>query len=205
LDLLFIRHGESYANTDRVFSNTGWKHGLTERGFLQAEAAAGQVQPFFGVPSRIYSSGLRRAYETASVISAANSLEHRVLPELAEVSMGILEGRSDAAGWRLHNTVWDRWFQTGDLEARVPGGESLLDVIYRFKAVISRLEEEEGEGAKPMLVSHGGFILAGLLNLVYNVPDFIPRRGHLANCDMVHLRKSADILTFKGFKSVSVR
>lgn len=205
MDLLFIRHGESYANTDKVFSNTGWRHGLTERGFLQAEAAAGAVQLFFGMPSRIYSSGLKRAYETASVIAAANSIEHRVLPELAEVSMGILEGRSDAAGWRLHNTVWDKWFQTGDLQARVPGGESLMDAITRFRAVISRLEEEEGDSAKLMLVSHGGFILAGLLNLVYNVPDFIPRRGHLANCDMVHLRKAGDMLTFIGFKSVSAR
>jgi len=205
LDLLFIRHGESYANTDRVFSNTGWRHGLTERGILQAEAAAAEVQPFFGRPLRIYSSGLKRAFETASVISAANAIEHRILPELAEVSVGILEGRSDAAGWRLHNTVWDRWFQTGDLQARVPGGESLMDAISRFKAVVSTLEEEEGESARLMLVSHGGFILAGLLNLVYNVPDFIPRRGHLANCDMLYLRKAGDLLTFIGFKSVSVR
>lgn len=205
MDLLFIRHGESYANTDRVFSNTGWRHGLTEKGFLQAEAAAAEMEPFFGRPSRIYSSGLKRAYETASVISAANAIEHRILPELAEVSVGILEGRSDAAGWRIHNTVWDKWFQTGDLQARVPGGESLLDAISRFRSVISRLGEEEGEDARLMLVSHGGFILAGLLNLVYNVPDFIPRRGHLANCDMIHLREVGGVLTFQGFKSVSAR
>lgn len=205
MDMLFIRHGESYANTGKVFSNSGWSHGLTELGVAQAEEAAGGARDYFGRPDRVYSSGLRRAYETAAIISGRLEAEHRVMPDLAEVSVGVLEGKSDAASWRAHNAVWDRWFRVGDLEARLPGGESLGEAINRFRAVVARLEEEERDGARVVLVSHGGFILAGVLNLVYNVPEFIPRRGHLANCDMLHVRNAGELLTFAGFKAVSVK
>jgi broad specificity phosphatase PhoE len=37
MKLYFVRHGESEANILREFSNRGFKHGLTERGFQQAK------------------------------------------------------------------------------------------------------------------------------------------------------------------------
>ena len=43
MKLYFVRHGESEANLLREFSNRGYKHGLTERGFQQAAA----VRPEF--------------------------------------------------------------------------------------------------------------------------------------------------------------
>lgn len=188
MDILLIRHAESTANTERVFSNTGWKHGLTEKGLRQARHASDKLKYFFGKPDRVYSSGLRRAYETALVIAEDNSVELRMLPELAEFSVGILEGRSDPESWRLHNSIWDRWFTKGELNARLPGGESLADATLRFKSALLRLEEEEGAASRLVLISHGGFMMAGLLNIVYGVPEFIPRRGYLGNCDMVRLQ-----------------
>ena len=37
MKLYFTRHGESKANLLHEISNRGFKHGLTERGFHQAE------------------------------------------------------------------------------------------------------------------------------------------------------------------------
>ncbi|WP_221439940.1 phosphoglycerate mutase family protein [Spirochaeta isovalerica] len=34
--IVFIRHGESEANTQKIISNTGYTHGLTENGYAQA-------------------------------------------------------------------------------------------------------------------------------------------------------------------------
>jgi broad specificity phosphatase PhoE len=200
LDLVLIRHGESTANTNRVFSSTGWQHELTETGIVQAKAAAVALPSFFQYPSRIYSSGLRRAYETAAIISSHIEIEHRVLPELAEISMGILDGKSDKNSWDIHNAVWNRWFLLGDIEAKVPEGESFEEAIIRFKSLLSRLEEEEGEDARLILVGHGGMMLAVLLNMVYDVPEFIPRRGFLANCDMVHVHMKGNMIRFLNFK-----
>lgn len=199
MEILLVRHGESTANTDRVFSNTGWRHGLTGKGLEQAKHAAERVVPFFGRPDRIYASGLRRAHETAAIMAESNAVEMRTLPELAEVSVGILEGKSDADSWRLHNSVWDRWFLKGEADVRIPGGESLREATLRFKAVIRRLEEEEGASSRLVLVTHGGFMLAGLLNLVYGVPEFIPRRGHFGNCDMVSVSYKSESFTYVGY------
>ncbi len=199
MEILLIRHGESTANTERVFSNTGWRHGLTEKGIEQARYAAEMIIPFFGRPGRIYASGLRRANETAAIIAESVSIEMRTMPELAEVSVGVLEGKSDSDSWRLHNSIWDRWFLRGDADARIPGGESLREATLRFRGAIRRLEEEEGQDSRIALVTHGGFILSGLLNLVYGVPEFIPRRGYLGNCDMVSIRHKDQALTYVGY------
>lgn len=201
MEILLIRHGESTANTDRVLSNTGWRHGLTEKGIEQARHAAERLVPFFGKPDRIYTSGLRRAHETAAVIAEFNSIEMRILPDLGEVSVGVLEGKSDGDSWRLHNSIWDRWFLKGEADARIPGGESLREATLRFKSAIRRLEEEEGFSSRLVLVTHGGFMLAGLLNLVYGVPEFIPRRGFLGNCDMVSISHREGSFTYIGFSA----
>lgn len=201
MEILLVRHGESTANTDRVLSNTGWRHGLTKRGIEQSKHAAERLIPFFGRPDRIYASGLRRAHETAAIIAEASSVEMRTLPELVEVSVGILEGKSDSDSWRLHNSIWDRWFLKGESDARIPGGESLREATSRFKSVIRRLEEEEGPDSRLVLVTHGGFMLAGLLNLVYGVPEFIPRRGYLGNCDMVSISHRNEAFTYVGYSA----
>lgn len=199
MEILLVRHGESTANTDRVLSNTGWRHGLTEKGMEQAKHAADRIIPFFGRPDRIYASGLKRAHETAAIIAGLVYIDMRTMPELVEVSVGILEGKSDEESWRLHNSIWDRWFLKGESDARIPGGESLREATLRFKAVVRRLEEEEGSDSRVVLVTHGGFMLAGLLNLVYGVPEFIPRRGYLGNCDMVSISHKEESFVFVGY------
>lgn len=201
MEFLLVRHGESYSNTDRVFSNTGWKHGLTVRGLRQAEEASKALPGFFGQFTRIYSSPLRRAYETAEVMASDNGVEHRVLAELAEISVGQLEGRSDPDSWLIHNAVWNRWFRLGDTEARLPEGESLKQAVERFVCALSRLEEEEA-GSKLVIVSHGGVMLGLLQDAVYDVPDFISRRGFISNCDMIRIVKEKGSYIYKGFKSI---
>lgn len=200
MDLLLIRHGESFANTERVFSNSGWKHGLTPKGFEQAKSAAMAIPAFFGEPARIYSSHLKRACETAGVIAEQLGVEHRALAELGEIAAGDLEGKSDARSWNIHNNVWNRWFQLGDTDARLPGGETMQEAVGRMMTAIARIEEEE-EGRKFAIVSHGGIIMALLLSKVYGLPDFIQRRGLISNCDMVHVAKKDGMLLYRGFKS----
>lgn len=199
MDLLLIRHGESFANTQRVFSNTGWKHGLTPRGFDQAKSAALMIPSFFGSPTRIYSSHLRRACETADVIASHLGVEHRPLAELGEIEAGELEGKSDSRSWNIHNNVWNRWFQLGEVDARLPGGETMKEALDRMMAAITRIEEEE-EGRRFAVVSHGGIIMALLLSKVYGLPEFIQRRGLISNCDMVHIAKEDNMLLYRGFK-----
>ena len=67
--LYFVRHGESEANILRIISNRGYRYGLTTRGQQQAVTLAQHLQH---VPiSGIFSSPLRRAVETADILSRA--------------------------------------------------------------------------------------------------------------------------------------
>lgn len=202
MELLLIRHAESYANVERVFSNTGWKHGLTPQGFIQAKMAAEALPRFFGKPCRIYSSPLRRAVETAQVIAGRNRVESRELAGFGEISVGDLEGRSDPESWRLHNEIWRKWFSLGDQDARLPGGESMKEAVGRFCFALERLSEEE-EGQRFAVVSHGGMLTALLMGKMYEVPDFLIRRGFLSNCDMLRVDFKGGVMLYRGFKAVA--
>jgi broad specificity phosphatase PhoE len=85
---LFLRHGESVHNAHSGAEQLADEEGdrLTERGLAQARAAgpglAGQ-----GV-TRLLSSPMRRAAETAAAVSAALGLEPLTLPYVHELQAG---------------------------------------------------------------------------------------------------------------------
>ena len=67
MKLYFVRHGESEANVLQVISNRGWMHPLTEKGRQQANTLAEKLRGA-GI-TKIYTSPLRRAVETAEILS----------------------------------------------------------------------------------------------------------------------------------------
>ena len=83
---LFLRHGESVHNahtgTETLADQEG--DGLTERGREQAQAA-GFALAEHGV-TRLLTSPLRRATETAAVVGGALGLEPATLPHLHELA-----------------------------------------------------------------------------------------------------------------------
>jgi probable phosphoglycerate mutase len=86
----FLRHGETDSNVRRIVAGS-LDVPLTERGQAQARAAALALANC-GI-SDIYSSALRRAFDTAQYIAAVLKLPVRVIPGLAERRWGVLEGQ----------------------------------------------------------------------------------------------------------------
>src|SRR4051812_4874927 len=107
--LIFVRHGESEANVQRVYSNRGWNHPLTEKGRQQARALAEKLAGR-GV-KMIYASPVRRAVETATVIAEHLGVPHEVAPALAEYDMGIFEDRSHDEGVAIYDQIGQCWAQ----------------------------------------------------------------------------------------------
>ena len=66
MKLYFVRHGESTANLLREFSNSGFKHPLTEAGVEQARLVAHSLSGL--QVERIYSSPVMRAVQTAQIL-----------------------------------------------------------------------------------------------------------------------------------------
>jgi broad specificity phosphatase PhoE len=132
--LFFVRHGESEANVLKVISNRGLRHGLTEKGRRQAAELASNLRG--SEATRIYSSPLLRALQTAEILSSALGVNYDVTDALREFDCGIAEGRSDPESWDLHRQVMEDWLQRGELDARIVHVESYL--VVSLLNVVSR-------------------------------------------------------------------
>ena len=152
MKLYFVRHGESEANLLHEFSNRGFKHGLTERGFQQAKQLGLDLLhiPF----KKIYSSPLKRAVQTAEILQQHLNCPLEITDALREFDTGILEGKSDPESWDILYRVVKQWL-SGELDARAPGGESHLDIQARFIPFIESLQLQF-TSENILLVGHGG-------------------------------------------------
>jgi probable phosphoglycerate mutase len=170
--LTFLRHGESEANVLNVISNRGYRHGLTDLGRRQSEDLASGLAD--ANITRIWTSPLRRAVETAGILSEALAIPYHVTGALREFDCGIAESRADPQAWGLHREVMAAWLQQGDLAARIEGGESFLDMRDRFVPFIERLLEKEERNQA--LVGHGGLYLC-MLPLILTNLEKAPESG----------------------------
>lgn len=160
LDIYLVRHGQTQWNlekrlqgaTDNVLNDTGRRQ------------AAELVPRLAGVPfSHIYSSGLRRAQETATAFAGATPVT--TLPALNERSFGKFEGifedQRDAA-------LFAEFGKRGNvLDDALDGGESLQSQADRVKAAVRQITSRHTSGSIA-IVAHGGvnpLVLAALLDI----------------------------------------
>jgi broad specificity phosphatase PhoE len=166
--IYFSRHGESEANLLHEHANRGFQYGLTETGRAQAAALAATLTD---VPiARIYCSPLKRAVETAEIVSRAKGVPVEVTDALCEYDCGVLEGRSDRAAWQQHLAVYHQWVDEGRLEQRIEGGESYLDMQARFVPFVEGLVVQYGASpANVLLIAHGSLYRLMLSLVLSNV------------------------------------
>ena len=176
MQIFFVRHGESEANLPRVFSNRGWKHPLTANGRAQAQQLAEKLQNR-GI-STILTSQLRRAIETAQIISARLNVPYQIEPALVEYDVGVYEDRSDDEAWKCYADVTNQWL-AGDLQARMDCGESCREICDRVLALTNRLIEQFKDSDDAIvLVGHGGTFGHALPRVLANVShDFAIAKG----------------------------
>ena len=183
--LVLARHGET------EWSRSGQHTGrtdipLTEVGREQARqlgvALAGRTF------SRVVSSPLSRAVETARIAGFADRLE--LDPELQEWDYGVYEGRRrvdidrDEPGW----TVWSR---------PIREGESLVELGARADRVIERLLPTGGD---VLLFSHG-HVLRVLAARWIESPPLLASRLELATATISELGWETDRRVVEGWNA----
>jgi len=150
--LVLVRHGQTDANRCGLLLGRA-DPPLCAGGREQAEALARALP----APSRLISSPLARARETADALAAASGTVVEIDPRWVEMDYGALDGRPasalDADGWR----TWR------DDPAHVPaGGESLAAILggkvtagssegRASRARRARANPSASSGAAPML------------------------------------------------------
>ena len=152
--LVMARHGRSTANAAHVLDSRPPGAPLDDEGRTQAQRLAARLADW---PLRkVYASRAPRAQQTAAPVAAAHGLTVQVVDDVHEVSLGDLEGRSDTDALAVFDEVWTAWWR-GDLAARMPGGESALEVRTRFLPALDTLVDGVSDG-DVLLVSHGAAI-----------------------------------------------
>ncbi|MDD4335421.1 MAG: histidine phosphatase family protein [Desulfotomaculaceae bacterium] len=149
-----IRHGETVWNVASKLQGHA-NVTLSDNGRRQAELLGRRLAglKFDG----FYASDLARAYETARIISQYhNSQDIKTLPELREMNFGRWEGFSINEIQEMYPEEIKQWWET-PLRTRLPGGESLGDVVKRTVTVVKTIVESRS-GGNVLLVTHGGVI-----------------------------------------------
>ena len=161
-ELLLIRHGQSTANATGVWQGR-LEFPLSETGRRQARltgrALAGET--FDG----LYSSPLRRAFETAEIISDEAGFPGGVaiVEGLMERRGGLLEGTTLAEREARYPELMEKFLSIPEEEGWViVGAETDEDVLARFELAISEVRARHPAGARIVVVSHGGAMRAFL-------------------------------------------
>lgn len=193
--IYYVRHAQNKANITKEFSYLKVDYPLTSQGIEQAQ----RVARFFLDKniSAIFSSPLKRAAQTAEIISQTLSLPVVVVEELRELNVGILEDLPPSEEtWNLHDRILLDWFE-GRSEVTFPGGENYFMALARMKEGLKRtIANRNNESI--IVVGHYGLLLATISNICQGIEP--KALAQLSNCSMseIELRANADYSDLQG-------
>jgi broad specificity phosphatase PhoE len=197
MELYLIRHGESNWNKiDRVQGQSN-PH-LSKKGREQAEAVAERLKSLKF--SFLYSSHLKRAYQTAEIISSKTSLPIKVDLGLSEIHLGEWEGKDGKTLWK-ENETFRQWFKK-TAEISPPLGETLFKFRDRVNSALEKIIASHKEEERCIVVTHSGTIgvwLAHLLSMDFNKIWSIPT----SNASITIVRVGNPIFSLVSFNDTS--
>ena len=184
--LHLVRHGETTANVLKRLDTALPGASLTDFGARQG-VRFGLDNPLTA-DAVLVNSVANRARQTADLIGSVWEADTEAVEGVHEIQVGDLEGRSDREAHDLFHETVVRWHR-GDLDARLPGGESLEMLHARYLPVIDDLTAEylTGENQSDVyLVSHGAAIRLIAAHLTKLDPEFA-MKNYLQNTGIVEL------------------
>ena len=166
--LHLVRHGQSTWNVRHLVQGQADDAELTDLGRAQVEQTAALLHG--STFERLLTSDLRRARQSADILAKALLLTPIPTTLLREQSLGQAEGLSTAqaaAAWeRAAAAAVDEYgMPLPVVDVRLPGGESLRDVLARGQAFLA-LPWVTDAAADVVVVSHGDTIRVLLAHLL---------------------------------------
>ncbi|MBN1794318.1 MAG: histidine phosphatase family protein [Candidatus Omnitrophica bacterium] len=181
--LYLVRHGESAWNQeDKVQGHTDIP--LSDAGRRQARLVA---ERFTGRSlSRIYSSDLKRASETAQEIAAVCGAELILDERLREIRLGAWEGKTKAEIDKIFSGAYTRWLED-PASLCIEEAETRPEFFARVRSVLTEIIEAHKNDTALCIVAHGGVITAYLSLLLGADFDRMLFTMRLDNCGITTL------------------
>lgn len=147
--IILARHGESEGNERALFRGRR-DFPLTERGINQARALAQALIPL--EVTRVFTSPLSRALETAQSIAEAVAAPLETVQGFTNMALGPWEGHSKEEVAQNYAEEWELWLKNPE-RLRLPGAETLDQVQSRAYSNLQHLINHH-RGETLVIVSH---------------------------------------------------
>jgi broad specificity phosphatase PhoE len=147
--LIVLRHGETDFNAERRYQGS-MDTNLNACGRAQAAEAAVRAAGM-GIDI-IISSPLKRARETAEIVSAAIGVQIMIADAFSERSVGVYEGLTKDEVQARYPGLWEQNL-TRRLDAAPPGGESMMEFEQRILCGLAAIVENYPNSCV-LLVTH---------------------------------------------------
>ena len=187
MEILLLRHGETNWNLQGRCQGAS-DLDLNSSGMSQAEEV-GRIlrqEPL----TAIYSSPLKRAFQTAKIIGRHHSdLPILIDRDFRELDHGLLEGLTFDEIKSQYPAFIGRWREAA-AESKVPGGESLAEVDLRSWNALQRVAEQHAAGTA-LVVTHNFPILAMLCRITATPLDHY-RAFRTVPCALARIRHTKE-------------
>ena len=148
--IIFLRHGQAKNNTERVLAGRTPGVPLTNDGIDQAKTAAEFIEKMN--VTKIYSSPIERALQTAEIVGNHNAVDVISDERLIELDMGKFTGMKYDEIFSKHGNVFLK-FYSGDLELAHNGVETFAEVKSRVLDIVDHVVGQHKD-ENVLLVTH---------------------------------------------------
>ncbi len=180
--VLLVRHGQTRSNVTGHYM--GWsEEDLDEVGYSQARKLASRLA---GLPvASIYTSPLKRAYTTASIIAEPYGLQVKPLDDLIEIKLGDWQGLHESEIAQRWPELWQQ-SRIDPSRLTMPHGESFGQVAERavraFETVVAA-----SQGQPAVIVTHD-IVVKIVVSYVLGATYSIYRRFNIDNAALSVVR-----------------
>ncbi|MDO5717899.1 MAG: histidine phosphatase family protein [Tissierellia bacterium] len=160
MDIILIRHGETDANREKVFSLDSTP--LTDSGLEQMRNASKLLAEYH------YKKVLISEYLRTKLSFEAMNIdkEYIVDERLNEFNYGVLKGNSVEESLVKYEDIFNNWYKN-NMEYRIPGGESIADLYLRVCDIYEELVEKDED---ILIITHDG-VIRSFLCAVFKTTD----------------------------------
>ena len=164
MNLRIVRHAESTANSEERWQGRA-DFPLSETGRRQADRLRSRLEREGYTPTRIYTSPLGRALETARTVASSGSCPIESWDDLVESDVGVFTGLTHAEVQERFPEVARNFAATRNLDL-VDSAETHVERTARAQRVVDRLIRDHDNADRVLVFTHGGImthIIAQLL------------------------------------------
>jgi broad specificity phosphatase PhoE len=191
MNIYIVRHGET--RKERIFNLDGHPDGeLTNIGLKQAHLTGNHLSKVRF--NAIYSSDLKRAVQTAEIISSYQQDIHvGIDKQIREINMGVFHTSSEDQIRKDYPEFYNEFLKK-DTDFRYPEGESGEEVLIRTLNFLKSIKLKEFDNI--CIVCHGG-VIRSVISHFLGLPQYKRFNLYPFNCGISLLRYEYENDNFK--------